>query len=253
MTPDSLPDKFDLTLPDGTITVLVRRSLKAQRLQMRLNATSRSFELVLPPRCSWATAKRFAEKNAEWAAVNLWKLSSKPRAKTYPFVDGAVIPLLGKKLLLKADSTARVTHLQPARGEEIQQLHIAGRSDYFARRVTDFLQQQARIELTRRSHAYAKILGVEVKSLRLGDAGTRWGSCSSRGNLNYSWRLIFAPPEVVDYVAAHEVAHLVELNHSPRFWALVERLIPDYETHRKWLKVNGHRLMLIGLPAPAES
>ena len=157
--------------------------------------------------------------------------------------------MLGKQLRLVADPKCRLTRLHPSKTDsEVPELRVAGRAEFFAHRVTDFLVEQARVELTRSSHAHAKRLGLRINSLRLGDAGTRWGSCSTNGNLNFSWRLIFAPHEVLDYVAAHEVAHLCEMNHSPQFWALVGTMVPDYDAHRKWLKTHGHELMLMGIP-----
>ena len=90
---------------------------------------------------------------------------------------------------------------------------------------------------------------VEVRQVRLRSQSSRWGSCSSTGNINYNWRLILAPPHVLDYVAAHEVAHLVEMNHSPAFWATVERALPDMDRGRAWLKAHGRDLMAWQAPA----
>ncbi|MCX8501044.1 MAG: SprT family zinc-dependent metalloprotease [Alphaproteobacteria bacterium] len=245
-----IPEQFELPISNGAVMVSVRRSLKAQRLQMRLNGRTRSLELILPVNCNWEIAKKFAEKNAGWAEEHLSRLASRPRLKTFPFEDGAIIPLLGKNLRLVADPKGRLTRLHtPKNDDEDLVLRVAGRPEFFASRVTAFLVDQARIELTRSSHAHAKRLGLRINTLRLGDAGTRWGSCSSSGNLNFSWRLIFAPLEVLDYVAAHEVAHLCEMNHSPQFWALVGTMVPDYELHRKWLKKHGQELMLMGIPS----
>ena len=92
---------------------------------------------------------------------------------------------------------------------------------------------------------YAQLLGVTYATISIRDQKTRWGSCSSKGNLSFSWRLILAPPKVLDYVVVHELCHRKEMNHSPRFWVLVESMIPDYKTHRKWLKENGEKLTIL--------
>ena len=100
----------------------------------------------------------------------------------------------------------------------------------------------ARNALAAASDRYAAQAGCTYTRLTIRDTRSRWGSCSSAGALMYAWRLIMAPPAVLDYVAAHEVAHLREMNHAPAFWAIVARLCPDYENHRRWLRENGDQL-----------
>jgi len=109
-------------------------------------------------------------------------------------------------------------------------------------RVQAFLKLRARDQLAAASDHYAQSLGRSYARLSLRDTRSRWGSCSSKGTLMYSWRLVMAPPAVLNYVAAHECAHLVEMNHSAAFWAIVAELMPDYATHRLWLRENGDRL-----------
>ena len=108
--------------------------------------------------------------------------------------------------------------------------------------VKAFLRTRARDALVAASDRYAGLIGRQYSRLTLRDTRSRWGSCSSTGALMYSWRLIMAPPEVLDYVAAHEVAHLAQMNHGPAFWALVEELMPDYAPRRAWLRDHGDRL-----------
>ena len=103
-------------------------------------------------------------------------------------------------------------------------------------------RQRAKERLRGRAAYFAPIMGVSYGSLRLSSAKTRWGSCSGKGNLNFHWKLILMPPEVLDYVVVHELAHLKEMNHSPRFWAVVEEVLPDYKERRQWLKENGGRI-----------
>ncbi|MGB8623943.1 MAG: SprT family zinc-dependent metalloprotease, partial [Paracoccaceae bacterium] len=125
---------------------------------------------------------------------------------------------------------------------EAGELLVPDDPDRVGRRVAAFLKLAARDRLAEASDRHAAALGRRYGKLTLRDTRSRWGSCSSRGDLMYSWRLIMAPPEVLDYVAAHEVAHLAEMNHSPAFWALVARLCPDHKRHRAWLRVHGPAL-----------
>lgn len=115
----------------------------------------------------------------------------------------------------------------------------------YERRLEAPYRQAAKEYIPKRAAYYAGLLGVDYNTITIRDQKTRWGSCSSKGNLSFSWRLILAPPKVLDYVVVHELCHRLEMNHSPRFWALVESMIPDYKTHRKWLKENGEKLSIL--------
>jgi predicted metal-dependent hydrolase len=123
---------------------------------------------------------------------------------------------------------------------------VAGEAPHVARRIGDFLKREARRDLEAASRRYAQRLGVSVKRVSVRDQVSRWGSCSTTGVLSYSWRLILAPPFVLDYLAAHEVAHLIEMNHSQRFWRLVERLCPAMQRAKTWLDVHGTDLHRYG-------
>jgi predicted metal-dependent hydrolase len=126
------------------------------------------------------------------------------------------------------------------------EIRVRGDPAHMARRVRDHLVATARSELARRSRRVAARIGHDVAQVNVRDTKSRWGSCSGRGNLSFSWRLIFAPEPVIDYVVAHEVAHLVEMNHGPRFWRLVESLSPDSAVPRGWLKRHRTRLFSYG-------
>ena len=115
----------------------------------------------------------------------------------------------------------------------------------YERRLEAPYRQAAKEYIPKRVAYYAQLLDVTYATISIRDQKTRWGSCSSKGNLYFSWRLILAPPKVLDYVVVHELCHRKEMNHSPRFWALVESMIPDYKTHRKWLKENGEKLTIL--------
>ena len=112
----------------------------------------------------------------------------------------------------------------------------------YERRLEAPYRQAAKEYIPKRVAYYAQLLDVTYATISIRDQKTRWGSCSSKGNLSFSWRLILAPPKVLDYVVVHELCHRKEMNHSPHFWALVESLVPDYKIHRQWLKENGEKL-----------
>lgn len=112
----------------------------------------------------------------------------------------------------------------------------------YERRLEAPYREAAKEYIPKRVAYYAGLLAIDYNTITIRDQKTRWGSCSSKGNLSFSWRLILAPPKVLDYVVVHELCHRMEMNHSPRFWALVESIMPDYKTHRKWLKENGEKL-----------
>ena len=126
-------------------------------------------------------------------------------------------------------------------------LCVAGGAEHMDRRVHDYLKREARKDLHKASLAYAQDLGVRVKRLSIRDQSSRWGSCTSAGSLSFSWRLILAPPYVLDYLAAHEVAHLVEMNHSARFWRVVGRVCDHVDRAKAWLDTHGNDLHRYGI------
>jgi predicted metal-dependent hydrolase len=130
-------------------------------------------------------------------------------------------------------------------------LCVAGSPPHLGRRIGDYLKREAQRELEAASRRHAASLGVAFKRVSVRDQSSRWGSCSNTGVLSFSWRLVLAPPFVLEYLAAHEVCHLVELNHSPRFWRLVRRVYPHFERAKTWLDVHGADLHRYGLPASA--
>lgn len=125
---------------------------------------------------------------------------------------------------------------------------VAGETPHVDRRVADFLRREARADLEKASRQCAQMLGLAIKQVSIRDPSSRWGSCSTTGVLSYSWRLILAPPYVLDYLAAHEVAHLVEMNHSPRFWRVVDKLCPNVKRAKAWLDAHGTELHRYGMP-----
>ena len=216
--------------------VALRRSRRARHITLSLDPAEDHFSLVLPRRATIAEALEFAQSRADWM---LDKLRARP--PRVPFVDGAVIPVLGLD--------HRIHHRPDLRGgawREDNALLVSGHHEHLSRRVTDFLKKEARHEAGRRGHEKAGQVDRTIARLTLRDTRSRWGSCSPAGHISLSWRLILAPEPVFDYVVAHEVAHLVHLNHGARFWALVARLTAQVEGPRSWLRDQGATLWRYG-------
>ena len=209
---------------------------RARRILLRIDRNARRAELVLPLGVSVADGRRFAETKALWLRNRLALLP-----ESLPFAPGATVPILGRDCLLVHAPGGRAGVVRDG-----DRLIVSGHSDFFARRVRDWLKREARRRIAGLAHAKAGRIGCKVARVSVRDQQSRWGSCSSNGNLSFSWRLILAPEEVLDYVVAHEVAHLAEPNHSPRFWELVDRLSDHAEFSRKWLRAHGPGLHAYG-------
>lgn len=231
-----LPESLIVNASPAPIEIGVRSSDRATRLLLKFDASQDRFELVVPRGARMSDAENFARAHAGWMMARLGAVS--PRVL---FEPGHTIPIL--------DVPHLIVH-RPGGGKpvtlEAGQIIVTGAAEHVSRRVRDFLRAQARAELAPRTRTYAAQLGKTVGRISLTDPRSRWGSCSARGTISFSWRLIFTPVEVLDYVVAHEVAHLVELNHSGRFWAIVEQLFGPHNTERAWLKRNATRLMRLG-------
>jgi hypothetical protein len=219
------------------LPVTFLRSARARRVSLRVDSARRRIVLTAPLRMSRAMAIGFAETQAGWIAARLKRLPTRQ-----PFVDGAELPLQGVP--------HRIRHRPDRRGTvwlENGEIHVAGRSEHLSRRLHDWLVEEMRRRATPLVLAKANRVERTVKRITVRDGRSRWGSCGRDGSLSFSWRLILAPPEVLDYLVAHEVAHLVHMNHGPRFWALAESLCdgPMAPAHA-WLKANAEALLQYG-------
>jgi predicted metal-dependent hydrolase len=235
------PQTFDIVCESETVSVRVRRNAQARRYTLRIHAATRHVVLTMPKRGSMREAKAFAERHAAWIATRLNRL---PHAT--PFAHGTIIPLRGVPHRIEHRPGARGTVWAECGDDGAQLLCVAGGEAHLARRVRDYLKREAKRELDAASKAAARALGVTLARVSVRDQTSRWGSCSTSGVLSYSWRLILAPPFVIDYLAAHEAAHLVEMNHSARFWRLVERIRPDFRRAKAWLNAHGSDLHRYG-------
>jgi predicted metal-dependent hydrolase len=217
--------------------VKVRISARARRIGLRIDEAERAVLLVLPPGMSLRRGLRFLAAQRGWVAA---RLAALPRR--VPFVEGAVVPVLGVPHRIRRALDPAAPAVAVADGE----IRVRGDCASLPRLVRDHLIAVARAELTGRARGFAARIGHEVKRIGVRDPASRWGSCSAAGSLSFSWRLILAPEAVLDYVVAHEVAHLAEMNHGRRFWQLVESLMPGSAAPRAWLRRHRSRLLAYG-------
>lgn len=211
------------------IDIVLRRSPIARRISLRVSGLDGRVTLTLPRRGTEAEAMGFAREKEGWIRS---QLARHPEIATVEF--GALLPIEG-----------RLHRIEQGRGRAPQVADgvlFLPATEAPGAKTEAFLKQLARTRLAAASDRHAAVLGRSYGRLTLRDTRSRWGSCSSVGDLMYSWRLILAPPEVLDYVAAHEVAHLARMDHSPAFWAEVARLLPGYAAPRAWLRREGASL-----------
>jgi predicted metal-dependent hydrolase len=219
------------TLPGSPpVEVVLRRSARARRFSLRVSRLDGKVTLSLPVHAREAEAMAFARAQEGWIRRALAQLPGQAAVG-----HGSVLPVEGRPL-----------RLEPAPGRLVRiegdSLLVPGDPAQAGVRAAAFLKLLARDRLTAASDRHARALGKPYQRITLRDTRSRWGSCTADGSLMYSWRLVMAPPEVLDYVAAHEVAHLAEMNHSPAFWSVVARLVPGYAARRAWLRREGQGL-----------
>ena len=238
----SEPQTIDIVFDGAVHAVRLRRHRQARRYTLRIQAATREVILTIPPRGTLKEAREFAQKHGGWIAARLGRL---PEAVS--FAPGVVMPLRGvpHRIAHRQSTRGTVWTEIDANGERL--LCVAGQAPHIDRRIGDYLRREAKRDLDAASLRYARDLGLAVRRVTVRDQSSRWGSCSTTGMLSFSWRLILAPSHVLDYLAAHEVAHLIEMNHSAKFWRVVKRLCPDHQRAKAWLDANGADLHRYGL------
>lgn len=231
--PRKLKQTRELLAIDGqNVAVNVRLSPRARRIVMRVNPVSGEVTVTAPSRMGKAAALEFVRGETDWVCSQ--RASVPQQIKLAP---GAVVPFLGVP-----------HHIRAARGSVPvwrvgTEIFVSGRAEHATRRLNDFFRRQAKKSFEESALVFGAALGVMPSRITVRDTSTRWGSCSSARSLSFSWRLVFAPDYVREYVVAHEAAHLKEMNHGPRFWAHVEALTPHSRKARKWLRENGRTLL----------
>ncbi len=216
------------------VDVVIKKSTRAKRLSLRVSNLDGTVSLTMP---NWAPEREaldFLQSRRGWLMGHIQNRPAMQRP-----VIGAVIPIAGQ-----LHEICEIPNTERSRAAYITdgRLYVANDARIPVR-VATLLKAMAHRDLRAASEKYATRLGRSFAKLTLRDTKSRWGSCSAQGHLMYSWRLIMTPPEVLDYVAAHEVAHLAEMNHGPKFWAHCAALCPDYQKHRQWLKTHGREIL----------
>ncbi len=239
--------------------VVIRKSLRARRFSLQVSEARRDAVLTMPAYSSISEAGDFLSRHFDWLKTRMDRLP-----EPVPFCAGAVIPLRGIAHVIRFvgpmhrrgvvwTEPNEVSQLSPAWPEgasistrRLPRLCVAGDRPHAPRRLADWLKREAQKDLKLRVAFHARRLRVQPARMFVRDQTTRWGSCSTSGSVNFSWRLVLAPPLVLDYLAAHEVAHLREMNHGPHFWRLVHQTMPRAEEARRWLRLNGAGLHRFG-------
>ena len=212
------------------------RHPRARRLILRLDPQGGGVTVTLPPWAGWAEGADMAVRERDWIGTRVRAFPTR-----HPFEDGAIIPFLGKEHRIRYVG-GRGVPVRCAKGE----LLVSGDLEHLSRRLSDWLKASARAEIEPLAHAKAAAIGRRVTRVTIRDTRSRWGSCSISGGLSFCWRLVLAPRWILDYVVAHEVAHLRHHDHSRAFWATASRLTGDVDDAREWLRLNGPGLHLYG-------
>ncbi|MCC5979537.1 MAG: M48 family metallopeptidase [Salinarimonas sp.] len=234
---ESEPDHIAIAHRETSYRVRLKRSARARRISLRVSQASGEVVLSMPEGVSLDRAVAFARAHGGWIASRVARLPDRVALE-----HGAPVPLRDVPHRIvhwsRVRGPTRVTH--DAAGQAI--IAVSGPQEFVAKRVREFLQREARADLTDAVARYTAALGRPARRINLRDTRSRWGSCTARGDLSFSWRLILAPPMVLDYLAAHEVAHLAEMNHSPRYWAILRDICPHTDQAEAWLKRHGSGL-----------
>ncbi len=225
-----------LDIDGRAVPLRMIRHPQARRLILRLDPHAGGVTVTLPPWAGWSEATDMAERERDWIGSRVREFPTRQ-----PFIDGASVPVFGE--------VHRIRHIG-GRGAPVRrtegELLVSGEAEHLARRLSDWLIALARAEIEPLAHAKAAIAGRKVSRVTIRDTRTRWGSCAIGGGLSFCWRLILAPRWVLDYVVAHEVAHLRHHDHSRAFWAMTARLTQQVESPREWLRRHGPGLHRYG-------
>ncbi len=228
-------DDVEIEIGGKRVRIRLRRSARARRITLSVPAATGVPLLTVPRTASTRRALEFAARQGAFLDRAFRRLGDR-----VPIAEGAVVPVRGVPHVLRHGGLRGHVRIEPA--DDMPALVIPGERPALPRRTVAWLKAQARADLTKAVETHCAASGLEARRVTLRDPRTRWGSCSSRGGLSFSWRLIMAPPHVLHYLAAHEVAHLQEMNHGAGFWRLVKRLDPGTDAAEAWLKAHGHTL-----------
>ncbi len=221
-----------LKIDGRAVELNVRLNTRARRLIVKVHPATGEVMVIAPSRRALDRAVEFARSEAAWIARQLAQVPSR-----VALMPGARIPFRGQEHLIARSESGPVML-----DDDEPVILVSGRLEHAPRRILDFLKKQAKKELETLAFEYGARIGAKPRRITVRDTASRWGSCSSTRSLSFSWRLIMAPPFVLDYVVAHEVAHLKEMNHGPAFWRIVRELVGDVRRPQAWLRQHGTAL-----------
>lgn len=231
--------KADIDLAGLERHVKLRRDKRAKRMALRLDPANRCVHFVLPSHASSVKAQAFIDSHRQWVMDRIEELP-----EFIPFEHGSVIPVLGRdvEIVVVRSDKRKSTHI------ELQDhvLYVETNLEDYEPRIKRFLKKVAREYLTDILEEKTAKIDRAAKKIQIRDTKSRWGSCSTEGGISLSWRLIFAPLSAMDYVVAHEAAHLIHMNHSKQFWSLCEKLSLSYDEGKKWMREHGYTLHSFG-------
>ena len=241
--------RTEINIGARTAPLIARVNRRAKRLIVKVDPVAGEILVTAPSKRTLPEAIAFAQERADWIAGQL-----DDSLKGKPFAPGAVVPYCGvDHIVVHAGGPRSPVGVDPSFFEDAcaqtlgpPAIRVGGDAAHVNRRLTDWLKRQARKKLTERADHYAERLGKKRGPIRIRDTRSRWGSCSSDGALSFSWRLILTPPHILDYVAAHECAHLIHMNHSPAFWRVLAELGVDARGASDWFRVHGPGLFAYG-------
>ncbi|MFC5385846.1 M48 family metallopeptidase [Aquamicrobium segne] len=222
-----------------TLPLRIVENKRARRLTLRIDTGGQGLRITIPPGLRSGEIDRFLTRHQGWLEEKIAKLPDQPKLR-----PGIKLPLRGLPHTIIHEPGKRGT-VTIGKDEHGPVIIVYGELAHLPRRVADFLKREARKEIGPLVEKHTKTIGRKAKAIRFKDTSSRWGSCTSEGTLSFSWRIMMAPRPVIDYLVAHEVAHLREMNHGPKFWELCGQLCPDTERCKAWLKRNGSALQAI--------
>lgn len=231
--------RTEINIGKRTAPLVARVNRRAKQLILKVDPVTGEILVTAPSKRKLPEAIAFAKERIDWISRQL-----NDQLKGKPFIEGMKVPYCGVDHIIVRSGGPRTpvevdTEFAPV-------IRVGGAPEHVNRRLTDWLKKQARQNLTERADYYCEQLGRKRGAIRIRDTKTRWGSCSSDGVLSFSWRLILAPPAVLDYVAAHECTHLIHMNHSPAFWRRLAALGVDARTAANWFDEHGQSLFAYG-------
>lgn len=233
------PETRTLDVAGRLMPLTIKQHERATRITLRIEPGGRALKMTIPRGLARRDVDAFLDRHQGWLMTKLAKFSTDTGLN-----DGGTILFRGVSHRIQHTGSLRgLTEATVIDGKPV--LRVSGMPEHLGRRIATFLKKEARADLERLAKFHAHSIRAPIKSISMKDTRSRWGSCSAEGNLSFSWRIIMAPPSVVDYLAAHEVAHLKEMNHGPHFWALCKKLCPGMEDAKSWLKRHGSLLHAI--------